>query len=196
MSFFHDPLNRLVPTIHLVLRRDGHWEKRSLNLNYVLTEPIKSSISQSWAALFSSLPFDKLEARILELLSQLFEEFYESAPDAVKARAKLHSDICLEAMKGLLPRAFAEPKNLLAQAQKTISRSLDTHVSDQLCDVYAEAGAMTGRGMFRRQKVSLVLAPCRPPLTLYLAVSLEQVAGTLEKAWTRDLQLSCRCPSY
>ena len=154
--------------MHLVLRREGHWEQRNLNLNFVLTEPIKASISRSWAVLFSSLPFDKLEARILELLSRLFEEVYESAPDAVKARAKLHSDICLEAMKGLLPRAFAEPKNVLAQAQKTILRGLDTHVSNRLCGVYAEAGAMTGRGMFRRQKVSLVLAPYLSPLTLYL----------------------------
>jgi hypothetical protein len=111
------------------------------------------AISRTWNMQFNAVPFEELEASIIESLDEFGQFFLASLPPRVKPLLKDHIDTCLNTARDLLPQYVHEAKSAMIQQRKQVSRSLDSHVGHHLEDTYDLALVEKGKGSVRRQKV-------------------------------------------
>ncbi|KAL5508154.1 hypothetical protein ACEPAH_5772 [Sanghuangporus vaninii] len=132
------------------LRRDGVWRR---NLNEELISPMTKTIASSWAKTFETNLFTGFEKESLKVISDLLQEIEESCPKALRNRAHHQAQLCLDEVKVALRKTIDVVSAELTSAQKEVSRGLEPHVRNQLCDGYSLAMQERGRGSVSRQKL-------------------------------------------
>ncbi|KAL5487951.1 hypothetical protein ACEPAI_6059 [Sanghuangporus weigelae] len=137
-------------TYRATLRRDGIWRR---NLNEELVSPMTKTIASSWAKTFETNLFTGFEKESLKVISDLLQEIEESCPKALRDRVHHQAQLCLDEVKVALRKTIDVVSAELTSAQKEVSRSLEPHVRNQLCDGYSLAMQEHGRGSVARQKL-------------------------------------------
>ncbi|KAL5527490.1 hypothetical protein ACEPAG_6281 [Sanghuangporus baumii] len=137
-------------TYRATLRRDGIWRR---NLNEELVSPMTKMIASSWAKTFETNLFTSFEKESLKVISDLLQEIEESCPKALRDRTHHQAQLCLDEVKVALRKAIDVVSGELTSAQKEVSRGLEPHVRNQLCDGYSLALQEHGRGSVARQKL-------------------------------------------
>ncbi|KAL5530325.1 hypothetical protein ACEPAF_6582 [Sanghuangporus sanghuang] len=137
-------------TYRATLRRDGVWRR---NLNEELISPMTKTIASSWAKTFETNLFTGFEKESLKVISDLLQEIEESCPNALRDRAHHQAQLCLDEVEVALRKAIDVVSAELTSAQKEVSRGLEPHVRNQLCDGYSLAMQERGRGSVSRQKL-------------------------------------------
>ncbi|KAF5393772.1 hypothetical protein D9757_000094 [Collybiopsis confluens] len=132
------------------LRRHGEWRR---NLNVELLAPFTKNIASSWGKTFEADLFRSFEEVVQTAVRRLTEDMAESAAPGLKERVKMQGDLCLEESDVALKQAVAVVRDTVNTEQKEVSRSLATHVQNNLVDGYELAMEERGTGSVARQKL-------------------------------------------